>query len=844
MHRLLYIFLLLPLPLQLQAQDSVIPAEEVQLPTAPVQIELQDATLFTDQVATAVIYFDSEVEVPEPSLSDSPDIHLLEINLQATPNSLKGQYAAVIRFLPRKVGSLIFPALSFTSTKQVYQTQALIISVSQPVESDQMSLTIEPQKQRVYVGEALRMDLTWQSELNPAELQSLQLYPAFFNDSQIEIVIPRNTAPERQQIGLPIGGRRVIATRLLIEGRKALGQVKLPIYLRFTKPGTYTLPATRMECAHINDTEHGFARYAAHFNNAFFEPVDRDKRYQRIYTTAPEIEIEVLPLPANETGEAFSGLFTPVEIELTVTPDEVEIGHLMQLELKLTSHSPHGMLDLPALSDQSGLRGRFLIDNEMSRLWHAEGSLFRTRLRALSTSIRAFPALHFLALDPETGRYIKQSTAPIPLKTLPSMGQNYIPLNTFQGAAIPLTQQPTGIWHNLKANPMNDILNALLDFLNRNFWLGLALGPALLLALLPLVRERRRRAKDPKHLLRAEAYKQFKRLAADAPEKWPAFLEFMATHFDSSGSAWTLSDSQQALQSIHAEPEVIQQVTAWHNAVDTRDFSAANAPVEFTHINSIAIRVRKGISQGALLLFALCAFVTTPTEASDWSDAEQNFAQAQAESAGSAAAQALYAQAALKFQSAANAANHSGEAWLNAGNAWFEAGSIGRSIAAYRSAQTYRPFDAKLSENLAAVRALRLNAIADETSVWQQVPTRWLRALVVLCHLIFWLSLLIVLRYRKRWQIALASALGLIAVLSSGLLWQRTISNPQTGVTIVDTLEAKKGPNFAYANAFNESLHDGAEFIILENRDNWIFVELTDGRRCWLPSSQVTTIEW
>ena len=89
-----------------------------------------------------------------------------------------------------------------------------------------MSITLSPAKRQVYVGEPLRVDVTWQCELVAGRLQALNYYPPFFNDSTVEIVIPRTTEPEKQQVGLPIGGRRVIAKRTLNKGNtKALGTV-------------------------------------------------------------------------------------------------------------------------------------------------------------------------------------------------------------------------------------------------------------------------------------------------------------------------------------------------------------------------------------------------------------------------------------------------------------------------------------------------------------------------------------------------------------------------------------------------------------------------------------------
>ena len=64
----------------------------------------------------------------------------------------------------------------------------------------------------------------------------------------------------------------------------------------------------------------------------------------------------------------------------------------------------------------------------------------------------------------------------------------------------------------------------------------------------------------------------------------------------------------------------------------------------------------------------------------------------------------------------------------------------------------------------------------------------------------------------------------------------------QHGVVITESVLARKGPDYAYAAAFHEPLHDGVEFTVLETREGWGRVALTDGRICWLPLSQTQLI--
>ncbi|MDQ8209525.1 hypothetical protein QEH52_18515 [Coraliomargarita sp. SDUM461003] len=809
-----------------------------------VQPQLVEQSFFTDRIASLWIDFDQQVASPEDWPSQSDGFRIVDIEVLATQTEPAGSRAR-IRFLPTQTGVLTLPALDFQSENTHYKSKPIQIFVREPQRSGQMSLELKPQKLQVYVGEALRIDLSWHSSLQAAALKHLKLFPDYFSDPDLAIVIPRNTAPEAQQVGLPIGGRRVIATRSRIaDNERALGTLELPLYLRFQRPGHYTLPSTQLECAVLEKPEQSFARYAAHFNNSLFDSVEPDERYSRVYTTAPAIEIEVLPLPIDPEQAPFTGLFEPVSIQVSAQPTELEIGQLLELELKVSSNAPHGMLELPPLSQQAGLRERFVVDDQYTRLWHTEGSLFRTRLRPLTTATPAIPALHFRTFDPNTGRYQNIQTQPIPLQLHPSKGQTFIPISSFAGAAVPLSSQPQGIWNNLQKNPMNDTLNLIIQLLNHLFWPLLGLGPLLFLCLRPLVRERRRRALQPEYARRVAAYKNFKKIAADSPEKWPAFLQFMASTFDSREKAWTRGDSERALEKIGADRESIHSLSTIHRAVDAAQFSSQAPQPNYQALDPIAKKIIHWSSQLSLVLCLLTLSFTPRAEASEWDDAAQSFAQAQAAPAGSDASLADYKVAALKFENLAATHQHGGEAWRNAGNAWFQAGELGRAIVAYRSAQALRPFDAALAQSLAAARGSALNSVPDSRNWLQKIPRSWLKITVLVGNTLFWLSLLYSLRHRHRRAYLCNLALALALLSSAGYLSLRSLQAQSQGCIIVDSLYAKKGPSYAYANAFNEALHDGLECSLIETRDGWHHIQLNDQRTCWVPQNTVQFIQF
>ncbi len=820
--------------------------EEVQaaeLESVSVAVEMINQSWFTDRTGTAAIHFDDLVVTPESLPSGVKGLSFIDIEVREASDSRSDKSTVIIRFILRDTGIVTFPSLEFFSETKHYRTIPEQLAVGSVVRTEAMSLTLSPAKRQVYVGEPLRIDVTWQCDLEAGRLQALNYYPPFFNDSTVEIVIPRTTEVEQQQVGLPIGGRRVIGKRTLNEGNtKALGTVELPLYLRLSEPGVYTLPATRLECAYLNDGNRNFGQYAAHFNNSLFAPEEFDARYERFSVETAPIEIEVLPLPAEGRASSFSGLFAPVRVEVAVTPEALKVGELMQAELRVFADAPHSMIELPRLSRQRGLRGRFLVDDDLGRTWRTDGTTFRCRLRALTTGVKAFPSLQIQAFDPEVGAYVMIATKPVAVSVEPNEGQEFIDLKSYKGVGVTLSNQSEGIWHNRKANRMNDLINTIVVCLASWFWLWLLLGVAGFLLMLPIARERRRRSLDGKYRARSESYAAFRKLAESDPAKWPAFLQFLAVSFDSEGKAWTVRDSEQALQVIGVSQEDTESVLALHREADEEDYSVQHPEAQLGALNAVGKRILGLLGKSALLLLLGMSSLPQTAKASDWSAAEQLFEQALAAQAGSDAAAALYAESALKFQATAESGERPGMAWYNAGNAWFQTGALGRSIAAYRQARHFRPFDSMLAENLGAARALALNDVPEQSAWWQQWPTVWLKAALLVLTVIFGICVLMTLRYRKRIRYIACLAMLLLCCLSAGLWLVSAQLSGRQGVVIVDSVLARKGPSHAYAAAFYEPLHDGVELTVQETRKEWVLVSLVDGRECWVPLSQVQLI--
>ncbi len=189
----------------------------------------------------------------------------------------------------------------------------------------------------------------------------------------------------------------------------------------------------------------------------------------------------------------------------------------------------------------------------------------------------------------------------------------------------------------------------------------------------------------------------------------------------------------------------------------------------------------------------------------------------------------------------------------NLANAYLQLDELGRAILHYRRGERLVGADEQLKANLSFARTLRRNRIqaSGEKAIWETVffwhyesSTAIRLTVCLLAYVVFWLLLTLwVIRNRVR-VLPAVCLLGLLWMAAGTSLaveaWGR--SSIREGVTTQDDITVRKGNGGASAAAFRERLHDGVEFVILEERPGWYRIELPDGNAGWIRQSQAEVI--
>ncbi len=209
-----------------------------------------------------------------------------------------------------------------------------------------------------------------------------------------------------------------------------------------------------------------------------------------------------------------------------------------------------------------------------------------------------------------------------------------------------------------------------------------------------------------------------------------------------------------------------------------------------------------------------------------------------------------YLKAASLYQEILDNGVTSGAVLYNLGNAFMKAGQRGRAIVAYRQALRYRPRDPYLKANLryalgTANDQMTRKSLPETIMFWQSwfsyaemfYVTTAAVILTLVCGLIARIShkgLLL-----NRFTLA-AMLLTIVAVCSNAYDWYQ-IEWTRHGVVVADKTVARKGNSTNYEPAFTEPLYEGTEFVVLEQRHDWLLIRLGPSAEGWVPQRSVVT---
>ena len=208
-----------------------------------------------------------------------------------------------------------------------------------------------------------------------------------------------------------------------------------------------------------------------------------------------------------------------------------------------------------------------------------------------------------------------------------------------------------------------------------------------------------------------------------------------------------------------------------------------------------------------------------------------------------------FADSTRRFEQLVNDDVINGRLHYNLANAYLQMDKVGQAILHYRVAEKLIPGDANLRHNLRYARSLVQSHIADSGPraltgallAWHRGTTVRARMAVFLAaYALCWILLtgnLVAPRPWFRWPALLAAVVWIGCGVSVTADLVGAVQNRE-GVVLTDNVVIRKGNSEGFEPQFQEPLHQGVEFRVLEQRTGWLSIELADGKTGWIRADE------
>lgn len=443
------------------------------------------------------------------------------------------QYYFQYRLTALSPGQHTIPAATLTIDGQTYRTQPIAITVVQPTEHQDFKLRLALEKEQVYVGEPVKLRLTWylRQDVRGFAL-SMPLTGAFAAGDPAAPADARQGLLSGEYVAVPFLGSEVLARRGqgTLNGEQfttlTLEKVLIP-----QETGQFRIGPAAVELSVVTGHAPSRSLFDDFFSGSSLfrnSPFSREAT-RKLVVPSNELNLEVLPLPEPRPA-SFTGLVGAYSIETAATPTEVNIGDPITLTIRIRGPEPLGNIPAPALHTQGSLVADFKVSDEPAPPIVQDGSaVFTQTIRALNDRVTAIPPLDLSYFDVDQGEYRTVRSAPIPLVVRATRQVTAADAVGGGGDASAATEVETGaegIAHNYEdAGVLTDQGVGLLDRLRHPAWLAALLGPmALYLGLAAVHVARRRSGADTADRRRRLALRE-------------ARQELRATHSDESTEA-------------------------------------------------------------------------------------------------------------------------------------------------------------------------------------------------------------------------------------------------------------------------------------------------------------------
>jgi tetratricopeptide (TPR) repeat protein len=268
------------------------------------------------------------------------------------------------------------------------------------------------------------------------------------------------------------------------------------------------------------------------------------------------------------------------------------------------------------------------------------------------------------------------------------------------------------------------------------------------------------------------------------------------------------------------------------------------------------------MNKAYLIIIILCLFLNTAAYSAishdesllAFSEANKAFSEAN-KTKNPQDAEKLYEQAILGYEKIIDQGGiKNAKLYCNLANAYLLKGNIAKAILNYRRAQAIDSSNPDIYKNLNFARSRRIDNIPvsvqkkvlERLFFWHydfSMKTKFIVGGFFFAIFCIWLILRIwVAKWPAAGAVCVISFLLAMSMIGSIFIEYHLQYANRSGVIVTESVTARQGDGNNYPQSFNEPLHAGLEFDLLEQRSGWLYIRIANGHDAWIPEQSAELI--
>ena len=497
------------------------------------QVAVSSQEVYLGEPFTVQIQITGSDNPTEPDLSEITDFTIQKLGGQQNSSQsvtiINGRMSQVSRlgynftyqFTPTRSGSLTIPSFLIRVNGQTAQTQPVRVLAKQPQETEDFKLRMKLSKETCYVGEPIRLDVTWYLRKDVRDFNFT--LPALSNRAFSVATPPVDTSIGGPYYRINVGSDGAIGEKGQgkLDG-KDYATISFSMILIPRTPGSFHLEPAVVSCEALAGYRHSRSALDSFFNDDFFSDFLQDDFFNRrrgVYEKAVvpsnSLDLDVKPLPNEKRPVHFADHVGQYRITATASPTSVSVGEPITLTISLDGPEYLEHVSPPALSRQGSLSRDFKIPAEM-----AGGKLdgrrktFTQTIRALHSDIEEIPPIELPYFDTDAGEYRVARSEAIPISVRESRVVTASDAEGLEPVLTPsrLESWTDGIAHNYEGPELlRDQRSGVRTWLTSPLWTApIVIPPIVYFSLLAATYISKRRDSNPALQRARNAYSNLK----------------------------------------------------------------------------------------------------------------------------------------------------------------------------------------------------------------------------------------------------------------------------------------------------------------------------------------------